>query len=95
VRALSPILRRERVLQGVEITEILREADEGHWSHRDCSLTRKPGPERHSQHSGPWYEVPTTAASSFTPTRTTFEPSRSRPRTGGRCSSAARGAWFG
>jgi len=57
VQALSPIFRRERVLQGVEITEILREADERNWSHRDCSLTRKPGPERHSQHSGPWYEV--------------------------------------
>jgi hypothetical protein len=51
VRALSPILRRERVLQGVEMTEILREADERH------SLTRNL--ERHSQSSttGPWYEV--------------------------------------
>ena len=43
VRALAPILRRERVLQGIEIEQILLEADQ-----RSESLTRKPGLERHS-----------------------------------------------
>jgi hypothetical protein len=56
-RALSSVLVKERILQGVEIEEILREADERH-----ARLTRKPtsGIGRHSSSGpriAPWYIV--------------------------------------
>ena len=69
VRALAPVLRSKRILQGVEIEEILRQVEE--WNRR---LERIPTSrvERHSLGTrfGPWYEV-------ISPSRS--EQSRHRP----------------